>query len=61
MMPKVPLADLAESKTDKDKAEEPKIEGTKMLEILNPSAEVTVPKAQKVLWELPKEEGWQMY
>jgi hypothetical protein len=35
-MPKVPLAELAESKTDKDKAEEPKIEGTKMLEILSP-------------------------
>jgi hypothetical protein len=38
IMPKVPLAELAESKTNKDKAEEPKIEGTKMLEILSPSA-----------------------
>jgi hypothetical protein len=31
VMPKVPLTELAESKTDKDKVEEPKIEGTKML------------------------------
>jgi hypothetical protein len=48
-MPKAPSAELVESKTGKDKAEEPKIEGTKMLEILSPSAEVTVPKAQKSL------------
>ena len=61
IMPKVPLAEPAESKTDKDKAKEPKIEGTKMLEILSPSAEVTVPKAQKRFAELPREEGWQMY
>jgi hypothetical protein len=37
-----------------DKAEEPKIEGTKMLEVLSPSAEVTVPKAQKGLVATPK-------
>jgi hypothetical protein len=36
IMPKVPSAELAESKTDKDKAEEPKIQGTKMLEIFSP-------------------------
>jgi hypothetical protein len=54
IMPKVPLAELAESKTDKDKAEEAKIEGTKMLEILSPSAEVTVPKAQKSFAATPK-------
>jgi hypothetical protein len=54
IMPKVPLAELAESKTDKDKAKEPKIEGTKMLEILSPSAEVTVPKAQKSFAATPK-------
>jgi hypothetical protein len=53
-MPKVPSAELAESKTDKDKAEEPKIEGTKTLEILSPSAEVTVPKAQKGFAATPK-------
>jgi hypothetical protein len=35
VMPKVPSTELAESKTDK--AEEPKIEGTKMLEVLSPS------------------------
>jgi hypothetical protein len=54
IMPKVPSAELAESKTDKGKVEEPKIEGTKMLEILSPSAEVTVPKAQKSLAATPK-------
>jgi hypothetical protein len=54
IMPKAPSAELAESKTNKDKAEEPKIEGTKMLEILSPSAEVTVPKAQKSFAATPK-------
>jgi hypothetical protein len=54
IMPKVPLAELAESQADKGKAEEPKIEETKMLEILSPSAEVTVPKAQKGLAATPK-------
>jgi hypothetical protein len=53
-MPKVPSAELAESQADKGKAEEPKIEETKMLEILRPSAEVTVPKAQKGLAATPK-------
>jgi hypothetical protein len=47
IMSKVPSAELAESKTDKNKTEEPKIEGTKMLEILSPSSEVIVPKAKK--------------
>jgi hypothetical protein len=41
-MPKAPSAKLAEPKTDK--TEEPRIEGTKSLEVLSPSAEVTVPK-----------------
>jgi hypothetical protein len=54
IMPKVPSAELAESKTDKDKAEEPKVDGTKMLEILSPSSEVTVPKAQKSFAATPK-------
>jgi hypothetical protein len=53
-MPKVPSAELAESKADKDKAEEPKIEGTKMLEILSPPTEVIVPKAQKSFVATPK-------
>jgi hypothetical protein len=53
-MPKVPSAELAKSKTDKDKTEEPKIEGSKMLEILSPSAEVTAPKAQKSFAATPK-------
>jgi hypothetical protein len=54
IMPKVPLVEPAKSKTDKDKAEEPKIEGTKMLEILSPLAEVTVSKAQKSFVATPK-------
>jgi hypothetical protein len=54
IMPKVPSAELVESKTDKDKAKEPKIEGTKMLETLSPPAEVTVPKAQKSFAATPK-------
>jgi hypothetical protein len=53
-MPKVPSAELAELKTDKDKSEEQKIEGTKMLETLSPPAEVTVPKAQKSFVATPK-------
>jgi hypothetical protein len=47
IMSKVPSAELAELKTDKDKAEKPNIEETKAIEILSPSSEVTVPKAQK--------------
>jgi hypothetical protein len=53
-MPKAPSAEQAEAKTGKDKAKEPKIEGTKMLEVLSPSAEVTVPKIQKGLAATPK-------
>jgi hypothetical protein len=51
-MLKAPSAKLAEPKTDK--TEEPKIKGTKILEVLSPSAEVTVPKAQKDLVATPK-------
>jgi hypothetical protein len=53
-MPKAPSAEQAEAKTGKDKAKEPKTEGTKMLEILSPSAEKTVPKIQKGLAVTPK-------
>jgi hypothetical protein len=53
-MSKTPSAKQAEAKTGKDKAEEPKIEGTKMLKILSPSAEITVPKIQKGLVATPK-------
>jgi hypothetical protein len=52
VMPKVPSAELAEPKTNK--TEEPRIKGTKILEVLSPSAEVTVPKAQKGLAATPK-------
>jgi hypothetical protein len=54
IMPKLPLGEPAESKTNKDKAEKPKNEGTKMLEILSPSTEVTVLKAQKGFVATPK-------
>jgi hypothetical protein len=53
-MSKLPSAELAESKTDKDKAEESNIGETKVLEILSPSSEVTVPKAQKTSAATPK-------
>jgi hypothetical protein len=46
-MPKEASVELAKSKTEEDKAEKPNIEETKTLEILSPSSEVTVPKAQK--------------
>jgi hypothetical protein len=52
IMPKAPSAELAELKTDK--AEKPNIEETKVLEILSPSSEVTVPKAQKGSAATPK-------
>jgi hypothetical protein len=51
-MLKAPSAKLAELKTDK--TDEPRIKGTKILEVLSPSAEVTVPKAQKDLAVTPK-------
>jgi hypothetical protein len=54
IMPKAPSVDLAESKTDKDKAEESNIGETKVLEILNPSSEVIAPKAQKSSAATPK-------
>jgi hypothetical protein len=44
----------ASSNTDKDKAENPNIEETKALEILSPSSEVTVSKAQKGSAATPK-------
>jgi hypothetical protein len=53
-MPKAPSAEQAEAKTGKDKVKESKTEGTKMLEVLSPSAEVTVPKIQKGLAATPK-------
>jgi hypothetical protein len=53
-MPKASSAELAESKTDRDKAEEQKTEEAKKLEILSPSAEITVPKTQKSLAATPK-------
>jgi hypothetical protein len=53
-MPKAPSAELAELKTDKDKAKKPNIEETKALEILSPSSEVTVLRAQKGSATTPK-------
>jgi hypothetical protein len=54
-MSKVPSVELVETKADKDKAEGAKIEEiTKVPEILSPSSEVTVPKAQKRSATTPK-------
>jgi hypothetical protein len=44
-----------------DKIEEPRIEGTKTLEVLSPSAGVEVPKTQKGLTATPREKGWLVY
>ena len=51
-MPKASSAKLAEPKANN--IEEIGVEGTKILEVLSPSAEVTVPKAQKGLTVTPK-------
>jgi hypothetical protein len=53
-MSKLPSIELAESKTDKDKAEKSNIGETKVLEILSPSSEVTASKAQKSSAATPK-------
>jgi hypothetical protein len=44
-----------------DKIEEPRIEGTKTLEVLSPSVGVEVPKTQKGLAATPREKGWLVY
>jgi hypothetical protein len=55
VMPKLPSTKLIEAKADKDKAEGSKIEKiTKMPEILSPSTEIRVPKAQKGSAATPK-------
>jgi hypothetical protein len=54
IMSKAASVDLAELKTEKDKAEKPNIEETKALEVLSPSSEVTVLKAQKSSAATPK-------
>jgi hypothetical protein len=53
-MPKEASVEHAESKTEEDKTEKPNNEETKTLEILSPSSEVTVPKAQKSSAATPK-------
>jgi hypothetical protein len=58
-MPKTSLAELAELKADN--IEETGVEGTKILEVLSPSTEVIVPKAQKGLTVTPRGKGWPVY
>jgi hypothetical protein len=53
-IPKAPLAEITEPKADRDKAKEPKTDEAKRVEILSPSAEITVPTAQKGLAATPK-------
>jgi hypothetical protein len=52
--PKLPSAELDETKAGKGKTEESNIEEIKVPEILSPSLEVTVPKAQKSSATTPK-------
>jgi hypothetical protein len=58
-VPKASSAKLAEPKANN--IEETGVEGTKILEVLSPSAEVIVPKAQKVLQRPPRGKGWPVY
>jgi hypothetical protein len=58
-MPKASSAKLAEPKADN--IEEIEVERTKILEVISPSAEVTVPKAQKDLKATPIGKGWSTY
>jgi hypothetical protein len=51
-LPKAPSAKLAEPKTNN--IEEIEVERTKILEVISPSVEVTVPEAQKDLTTTPK-------
>ena len=56
----------AKPKASSVKLAEPKAEnigvgGTKISEITSPSAEVTVPKAQKGLTATPRGKGWPVY
>jgi hypothetical protein len=53
-MPKESSVEHVVSKIEEDKVEKPNIEETKTLEILSPSSEVTVPKAQKGSAATPK-------
>jgi hypothetical protein len=54
-MPKAPSVELVETKIDKDKAEKSKTEEvTKIPEILSPSTEATMSKAQKSSATTPK-------
>jgi hypothetical protein len=53
-IPKALSAEITEPKADRDKAEEPKTEEAKRLEILSPSVEISVPTAQKGLAATPK-------
>jgi hypothetical protein len=58
-VPKAPSAKLAKPKVVN--IEETRVEGTKILEVLSPSAEVTVPKAQKGLTVTPRGKGWPVF
>jgi hypothetical protein len=53
-MPKLPSAEPVETKASEGKAKESIIEGIKVPEILSPSSEVTMPKAQKSSTTTPK-------
>jgi hypothetical protein len=58
-MPKASSAKLAEPKADN--IEKIEVERTKILEVISPLAEVTVPKAQKDLTTTPRGKRWSTY
>jgi hypothetical protein len=58
-MPKASPAKSGEPKAIN--IEETEVEKTKILEVISPSAEVTVPKAQKDLTTTPRGKGWSTY
>jgi hypothetical protein len=58
----VPKASSAKSGEPKAiNIEEAEVEGTKILEVISPSVEVTVPKAQKDITTTPRGKGWSTY
>jgi hypothetical protein len=58
-MPKASPAKSGEPKAIN--IEETEVEKTKILEVISPSVEVTVPKAQKDLTTTPRGKGWSTY
>jgi hypothetical protein len=58
-MPKASSTKIAEPKADN--IEEIEVETTKILEVISPLTEMSVPKAQKDLTATPRGKGWSAY